>query len=96
MNRRDLLKRAGAIGLGSMLPFGKALSTAEKAEIMQTACVLTPQETEGPYYFNPNLVRQDIRAEPTTGVVKTGLPLNMTFTVVNADCTPIPNVLVDI
>ncbi len=96
MNRRDLLKRAGTIGLGSMLPFGKVLSAAEKAEIMQTACVLTPQETEGPYYFNPNLVRQDIRAEPTTGVVKTGLPLNMTFTVVNADCTPIPNVLVDI
>lgn len=96
MNRRDLLKRAGAIGLGSMLPFGKALSAGEKAEILQSACVLTPQETEGPYYFNPNLVRQDIRAEPTTGVIKTGLPLNMTFTVVNADCVPIPNVLVDI
>ena len=96
MNRRELLKRVGAIGLGSMLPLNKTLNAEEKAEILQSACVLTPQETEGPYYFNPNLVRQDIRAEPTTGVIKTGLPLNMTITVVNTNCDPIPNVLVDI
>lgn len=96
MNRRELLKRVGAIGLGSMLPLRQALSAEEKAEILQSACVLTPQETEGPYYFNPNLVRQDIRAEPTTGIIKTGLPLNMTINVVNTNCDPIPNVLVDI
>jgi hypothetical protein len=42
MNRRDLLKRVGAIGLGSMLPL-RALSAEEKAEILQSACVLTPQ-----------------------------------------------------
>ncbi len=96
MNRRDLLKRVGAIGLGSMLPLNKALSAEKKAEILQSACFLTPQETEGPYYFNPNLVRQDIRQDITTGVIKTGLQLNMAFSVIDVNCNPIPNVLVDI
>jgi protocatechuate 3,4-dioxygenase beta subunit len=96
MNRRDLLKRVGAIGLGSMLPLGKALSAEAKAEILRSACFLTPQETEGPYYFNANLLRQDIRQDTTTGVIKTGLQLNMAFTVIDFNCNPIPNVLVDI
>ncbi|MGH7454677.1 MAG: T9SS type A sorting domain-containing protein, partial [bacterium] len=74
------------------------LSAEEKAIIRQAAstCFLTPQEIEGPYYFDANLLRQDIRPEPTTGVSKTGLQLNMLFTVINFDCVPIPNVLVDI
>jgi len=98
MNRRNLLKRLGAAGLGSLLPLNRALSAEEKTEIQQLAssCFLTPQETEGPYYFNPNLMRQDIRPDTTTGVVKTGLLLNMKFSVINFDCVPIPNVLVDI
>jgi protocatechuate 3,4-dioxygenase beta subunit len=98
MNRRDLLKGLGAMGLGSLLPTGKTLSAEEKAKIRQAAstCFLTPQETEGPYYFNANLLRQDIRQDTMTGVIKTGLPLNMLITVINFDCVPIPNVLVDI
>jgi protocatechuate 3,4-dioxygenase beta subunit len=98
MNRRNLLKRLGAAGLGSLLPLNRALSAEEKDAIRRSAatCFLTPQETEGPYYFNPNLMRQDIRQDTTTGAIKTGLPLNMKFTVINLDCVPIPNVLVDI
>jgi protocatechuate 3,4-dioxygenase beta subunit len=98
LNRRNLLKGLGAVGLGSVLPLHKALSAEEKARIRQSAstCFLTPQETEGPYYFDTNLVRQDIRQDITTGVIKTGLPLNMVITVINLDCLPIPNVLVDI
>jgi protocatechuate 3,4-dioxygenase beta subunit len=98
MNRRNLLKSLGAVGLGSVFPLNKALGAEEKARIRQSAstCFLTPQETEGPYYFNANLVRQDIRQDLTTSVVKTGLPLNMVITVIDFDCKPIPNVLVDI
>jgi len=98
MNRRHLLKSLGAAGLGSVLPWRKALRAEEKAAILQApaSCFLTPQETEGPYYFNANLVRQDITPDATTGVIKTGLPLRMFFTVINANCDPIPNVLVDI
>lgn len=97
MNRRNLLRGLGAIGLGSVLPASNTLrAAAMPANSIAPSCLLTPQETEGPYYFNPNLVRQDIRQDTMTGVVKTGLPLNMAITVVNAECVPIPNVLVDI
>jgi protocatechuate 3,4-dioxygenase beta subunit len=98
MNRRDLLKGLGVVGLGSVLPIKKALGAEAKAKnlLAATTCFLTPQETEGPYYFDANLVRQDIRQDITTSVIKTGLPLSMVFTVINADCDPIPNVLVDI
>lgn len=97
MNRRNLLRGLGAIGLGSVLPASKTLrAAAMSSNAVPLSCLLTPQETEGPYYFNPNLVRQDIRPDLMTGVVKTGVPLHMTIAVVNADCVPIPNVLVDI
>ena len=54
------------------------------------ACWLTPEETEGPFYFDPNLVRQNI----TEG--KTGVPLHLTLNVVDENCNPLPNVLVDV
>lgn len=98
MNRRELLKGVGAFGLGSLLPHPQALSVKEKTEILQapSTCFLTPQATEGPYYFDPNLIRQDVTQDTTTGVIKTGLQLNLEISVINFDCVPIPNVLVDI
>lgn len=98
MKRRNLLKGLGAIGLGSMIPLKKAVSSVSRAtksahnEDLEDAasCWLTPALTEGPYYFNPNLVRQDI----TEG--KTGMAFHLTFTVIDFDCNPIPNVMVDI
>jgi hypothetical protein len=45
-------------------------------------CVLTPKAMEGPFYFDPKLVRADI----TEG--KQGAPLNLTLQVVDAKhCT---------
>ncbi|MEK7728094.1 MAG: T9SS type A sorting domain-containing protein [candidate division KSB1 bacterium] len=98
MNRRELLKGVGALGLGSLLPRPQILSAEEKAAVLQapSTCFLTPQATEGPYYFDPKLIRQDITPDTTTGVIKTGLPLNIEISVINFDCVPIPNVLVDI
>lgn len=98
MNRRELLKGIGAAGFGSIFPLAKTLSAEEKAEVLQapSTCFLTPQATEGPFYFDPNLIRQDITLDTTTNVIKTGLPLQLLITVINPDCAPIPNVLVDI
>ncbi|MEP7218648.1 MAG: T9SS type A sorting domain-containing protein [Bacteroidota bacterium] len=67
-----------------------ALSARKNGKASPPACLLTPAETEGPYYFNANLVRQDV----TEG--KPGIPLRLRLTVVNQDCVPIPNALVDI
>ena len=95
MKRRDLLKTLGAIGIGSTFSFGK-VKKATGAMRQATACWLTPSLTEGPYYFNASLFRQDIRTDNDTGEMHDGLQLNMTFTVIDAECNPIPNVMVDI
>lgn len=54
-------------------------------------CVLFPQAMEGPYYFDPRLVRQDI----TEG--RPGLPLALNLRIIaNGACAPIANARVDI
>lgn len=98
MKRRNLIKGLGAIGLGSMLPLTKTSYAIEETgkilltekQLQHTSCWLTPALTEGPYYLNANLVRQDI----TEG--KPGMPFHLTINVINFECQPIPNVLVDI
>jgi protocatechuate 3,4-dioxygenase beta subunit len=55
------------------------------------ACVLTPQDVEGPYYFDPKLLRSDI----TEG--KEGVPLKLLLQVIDTrGCTPIPRARVDV
>ena len=53
-------------------------------------CIITPETTEGPYYFDPALLRSDI----TEG--RPGLPLKVRLQVVDASCAPIANARVDI
>jgi len=62
------------------------------------ACVLTLEETEGPYFVDEKLNRSDITSDPSNGSVKEGVPLvlNMTVsTVSGATCTPLSGALVD-
>ena len=102
MKRRNLLKQIGTMGIAAAIPVSKA-KAADNPRVypngdsaFASGCWLTPSETEGPYYFNANLVREDIRTDVDTGEFHDGLPLRMTFIVVNQNCVPIPNVLVDI
>lgn len=98
MKRRNLIKGLGALGLGSVIPLqntAKAFDRAKKAarnEALEDAasCWLTPALTEGPYYLNADLIRQNI----TEG--RPGMAFHMTINVINFDCNPIPNVLVDV
>lgn len=81
---------AGALAgriLGDGLFVGPALGPPTQEGV---GCWLTPAKTEGPYYFNPNLIRQDIRES------KTGIPFNLGIRVVDINCTPIPNLLIDV
>lgn len=71
----------------------RAQTTADgTAEATTNAvCVLTPELTEGPYYLDDLLVREDI----TEG--KAGIPMALTITVVDAEtCAPIENAAVDV
>jgi len=62
------------------------------------SCVAFPQETEGPYWVDEMLNRSDIRSDPSTSTVQTGVPLVLTFYVVNVNgvCGAISNAQVDI
>lgn len=62
-------------------------------------CVVSPEQTEGPYYADVQLERSDIRADTSTSVVKEGLPLTLTFSVLSvssAGCVPLSGAIVEI
>jgi protocatechuate 3,4-dioxygenase beta subunit len=63
------------------------------------ACVVRPEVTEGPYYVDEDLIRSDIRSDPSSGTVKEGAPLVLTFNVSkvsNGSCTAFEGATVDI
>lgn len=98
-NRREALRSLTLGATGSSLAAGvaRAGETAPAATVPAPAsqpagiCVLFPQAVEGPYYFDPKLVRSDI-AEG-----RPGLPLDIKLTIIESGpCTPIVNARVDV
>ena len=77
-----------------------AVATATPAPTTAAAitCVVTPDETEGPYFVDEMLNRSDIRPDPTSGDVTAGIPLALTIRVykVGTSCEPLAGALVDI
>jgi protocatechuate 3,4-dioxygenase beta subunit len=80
---------------------GRTAASSESGAVAQAvpACVVTPQETEGPYFVDEQLFRSDIRSDPTTGEVKDGVPVSLQLVVsqVGGDgCAPLTGAMVDI
>lgn len=94
LSRRALL--AGFAASPIVLTGVGAFPTAARAEassiglITPNVCMVMPETTEGPYYFDPNLLRTDV----TEG--RPGAALKMAFQVVDSACTPIAGARVDI
>ena len=93
LTRRHALAGLAAIGGGAVIAH-RAFSTAGKRPsgmLPGNACVLTPEAVEGPFYFDPKLVRGDI----TEG--KPGAPLRLTLQLVEArDCAKLGRARVDV
>ena len=53
-------------------------------------CLLTPEVTEGPFYFDPRLVR------PNIAEGKQGVPITLVLQIVDAGCKPLNGARVDI
>ncbi len=69
------------------------------ASSVPSACVVKPQQTEGPYFVDERLDRSDIRSNPADGSVRAGVPLQLALRVsqVSGDrCTPLAGAVVDI
>jgi protocatechuate 3,4-dioxygenase beta subunit len=93
LTRGSLLKLAGAFGaaLGIGTVKGRWPSTEPALASDAVACVLTPEQTEGPYYIANEKVRRSI----TEG--QPGTPLKLSLAVVDAKtCKPIKGAAVDI
>ena len=80
--------------------------TSKKSSFAQTStkdalpnCIVSPEQTEGPYFVDEKLNRSDIRTDPADGKFVDGVPLQLTLRVSgvgNTGCTPLVGALVDI
>jgi protocatechuate 3,4-dioxygenase beta subunit len=82
---------AAGIGANKMGVFAQDSAATPGTTNAANACVLTPELTEGPYFLDGDLIRQDITdARP-------GAPLKLQILVNNATtCEPLSNAAVDI
>ncbi|MDP2248526.1 MAG: twin-arginine translocation pathway signal protein [Nitrosomonadales bacterium] len=70
-----------------------------RAAELPKGCVARPEQTEGPFYFDTQLERADIRSEPATGETKEGIPFVLNIQVSALDglaCVPLADAIVDI
>jgi protocatechuate 3,4-dioxygenase beta subunit len=94
-----LTRRQTLLGLGLAAGALVARDAAAQGTASQTgallpgagACILTPEVTEGPFYFDPKLERSDV----TEG--RHGVPMGLLMQVVEAsNCMPIAGARVDV
>jgi protocatechuate 3,4-dioxygenase beta subunit len=99
MNRRRMLTMLGATGINMLAGYSSADSGGREAIRKIFSCVVTPQQTEGPYFVDERLRRSDVRPDPSDGSIKEGLPLALEIrvsTVSKTDCKPLAGAYVDI
>lgn len=100
LNRRRALALIGGAGAASLLggrSGGNALLALDAKAI--TCVAASPEATEGPYWVDEKLNRSDIRADPSTGAVSSGVPLTLSITVQelsSTGCGVLPGAQVDI
>ena len=101
LTRREVVALFGASAVAAMAHrvSGQA-AQAGAGSAGLPACVVVPQQTEGPYFVDEKLLRSDIRADPSTGAVKAGAPLALAINVsqVTPDgaCAPLSGAMVDL
>jgi protocatechuate 3,4-dioxygenase beta subunit len=97
VSRRSLVRGVAALGFGGVLaacsrdsggtPVGDLGALFASANL----CTLTESATQGPYYFDADKVRADIRED------RPGTRLRLAFKVVDVDgCTPVKDAVVEI
>jgi protocatechuate 3,4-dioxygenase beta subunit len=91
MDRKQFLHTIAGAALAPLVPKSLAAPrVAAAATHAVAACQFSPSVPEGPFYFDAKLVRKEI-AEG-----RPGIPIEYRLTVVNAECQPVANAVVDI
>ncbi len=89
--RRKTLQQLAAVGAVIASPHSWGQETPN--------CLLTPAQTEGPYFVPEAPQRSDIRSNPADGTLSAGTPLQLQLqllAVQNNRCGPLANAMVDI
>lgn len=93
-------RRRALLMLGAAWLAGRANAQPGSGEKpAEPACVLTPQQTEGPYFLDERLRRSDLRSDPADGSIKPGIPLALMLRVLAVDgarCAPLAGAIVDV
>ncbi len=98
-DRRRVLRAMGVAGAAALAgpTLVAALETTGAEETLD--CVVTPAQTEGPYFVDDRLRRSDIRLDPATKEVSRGVPLRLRLHVSRVDgtaCSPLSGAIVDV
>lgn len=100
LSRREALGLLGATGVAAVSPSGLGgADPSTPTPFRLPACVVKPEQTEGPYFIDERLHRIDIRTDPTDGSAKPGTPFRLAIHVSEigaGGCTPIEGALVDV
>jgi protocatechuate 3,4-dioxygenase beta subunit len=98
VSRREVVILLGATG-ALWIMGGNLILTRAVAAMPGPACVVRPEQTEGPYFVDERLHRSDIRSDPADGRVRPGTPLALTLAISRfsaGDCLPLAGAQVDI
>jgi protocatechuate 3,4-dioxygenase beta subunit len=96
LSRREMLGIVGVAGIAALV---RGETGDGQAGPPTLACVVRPEQTEGPYFVDELLNRADIRIDPTDRAVSDGLPLTLRMSVHRVDgrtCNPLSGAQVDI
>jgi protocatechuate 3,4-dioxygenase beta subunit len=96
---RILTRREALALLGGAAMLASGVSPRSGMAQALPACVVTPEQMEGPFFTDVRLNRSDIRSDPTDKSVKEGVPLALTlrvYAVGNAGCTQLAGATVDV
>src|SRR3990172_5728773 len=87
LSRREVLAWLGASGVAVLAGFPPRRSAAAAP-----TCIVTPAQTEGPFFVDTQLNRSDIRSDPSDGSLREGLPFTLdlaVWSVGTGGCAPI-------
>src|SRR5688500_17132943 len=103
VTRREMLGLLGAAGIAAIAPnvdpASAAVTEGTGPDLSALACVVTPAQTEGPYFVDEKLQRADVRIDPSTGKTSAGVPLRLQLDVARVDgtsCAAVAGAMVDI
>ena len=72
LTRRELVALFGSSAVAAMAHRVSGQAVAPQSGTVVPACIVQPQQTEGPYFVDEQSRRSDIRSDLSTGVVGGG------------------------